>query len=135
MKKSYLIIFSVFVIFLSNFSYAAPPTDEQSGIVIGSLITIAINYDLYSLDCLGLSSSRYLNGVDKLFLKKYGVDPQYFIDDFRELTGRDMFEENQLLFNNMLKKSKGCESPEIRNFEKNLESMYFQKLKEFKTLK
>jgi len=133
--KYYIITVFIFVIFLSNFSHAAPPKDEQSGVVIGSLIAVAINYDLYCLHCLGLSLPRYLNGVDNLLLKKYGVDSRYFIDDFRKQTGRDMFEENRHLFRNMIKNSDGCESSEIMDFEKKLETIYFQQLKEFNALK
>lgn len=81
-----LILFTTFFASFSAYSQdtanqqATPPLDTLTGEALHlKLVEIAYQYDSYNTRCRGLSISREVDDVNRLFLRKYGITINNFI--------------------------------------------------------
>ncbi|MBD3776929.1 MAG: hypothetical protein IE920_07320 [Thiotrichales bacterium] len=74
------------------------------------LVETALRYDFYNKRCRGISVSKEVNEVNRLFLKKYGLTVHNFIKQQMQTDPRDYQEQLKQALYAELAKMGGCDA-------------------------
>jgi len=126
-----------FVLMLVNpalvYSETTPQTNETNPVQIDKLtgkelhlklVEVAYRYDFYNKRCRGISISREVNEVNRLFLRKYGITINNFIKLNIDRDARGYQDTvKQSLYQSIFEMG-GCESDQNDPFLKQMQSDY-----------
>lgn len=91
------------------------------------LIEVALKTDAYNKRCRGISTAKLLHQVNRLYVTKYSLTANNFIESYIDEDVRTLKTERQHALNRLLAKTGGCEEAKSQEWGMQLK-------KEFKTL-
>jgi len=115
--------FTITLLFLSFSAYSADAPSEKTPLnalkgeaLHIKLVEVAYQYDSYNKRCRGLSISREVDEVNRLFLRKYGITINNFIKLNIDRDTRGYQQSIQRDFYNTLYEMGGCEATKETDF-------------------
>lgn len=117
-----------------NTNQEAPALDKLTGEALHlKLVEIAYQYDSYNTRCRGLSISREVNDVNRLFLRKYGITINNFIKLNIDRDVRGYQSSVKQNFYNTLYELGGCDGAKDTEFLNKLRDNYRMLLENART--
>ena len=92
-------------------------------------VLIALDYDFYNHRCRGMSVDQNFNKVKRLFITKYGISPNNYIEAFLADPNQDFFafkEQKEREFMRQLAQKGGCQSEQARAWLKQMKKDFSQ---------
>ena len=121
---------SVVLVLFSSVNFAAG--DEADKESHNRLVLLALDYDFYNETCRGMTIDKYFNQVKRLFVTKYSLTPNNYIEAF--ISGGQDFREFKAdykkEFIKKLAEEKGCKGAKSHGWLERLKKDYKKSLRE-----
>lgn len=102
-------------------SVSVPLEDEA---LHSRLVNVALQLDFYNEQCRGLTINRNFNRVNRLFINKYSLSANNYIEAFFHQEIRDYKKQMQRDFIQTLAKKRGCQGAKKQGWDKELKAQY-----------
>lgn len=94
------------------------------------LVKVALALDFYSEKCRGMSVDKYFNAVNRLYINKYSLSANNYIEQFFHTEVRDFKAQKQLELIQQLAQMKGCRGAKEQAWDKTTLKHYNQLLRQ-----
>lgn len=88
------------------------------------LVNLALMLDLYSEKCRGMSVNKYFNAVNRLYINKYSLSANNYIEQFFRVEVRDYKAQQERQFMQTLAGLKGCKGARDQKWDRQKISDY-----------
>ena len=107
-----------------NATETVPVEQLEDEALHSRLVNVALDLDLFNEQCRGLSVNRNFNKVNRLFINKYSLSANNYIESFFRQEIRVYKKIKQQQFIQTLASLKGCKGAKKAGWDKQLKSDY-----------
>ncbi len=134
-KQALLVTLTALCLLNISLSFAEPPLSKESTehAMIQShieLVEVALQTDFYNKRCRGVSVSKQLNKVNRLYVTKYSLTANNFIKLYIDPNTKQVKQARKHAFNKNLNALGGCQSSQakeaMKQFKKAFKILYEQ---------